>query len=87
MYVGMDSHMLRVEKDNNAKEKKEEKSEMEAKMRQENKNVFRKLEDGLLLVVPAKIYGKPVKAPIDSAATRCFLTPSCVTTIGLKGIP
>ena len=32
MYVGMDSHTLRAEKDKNGKEKKEEESEMGAKM-------------------------------------------------------
>ena len=32
MYVGMDSHTLRVAKDKNKKEKKEEESEMGAKM-------------------------------------------------------
>ena len=28
-----------------------------------------------------------MKALIDSGATRCFVTPSCVTPVGLKGIP
>ena len=79
--------MLRVEKDKNEKEKKEEESDMGVKMGKENKKVIRKFEDGLLLVVPAKIYGKPVKKLIDSGATRCFVTLSCVTAIGLKGIP
>ena len=32
MYVGMDSHTLRVEKDKNEKEKKEEDSDMGVKM-------------------------------------------------------
>ena len=32
----------------------------------------RKIEDGLLLVVYAKIYGQNVKALIDNGATRCF---------------
>ena len=32
MYVGMDSHTLRVEKDKNEKEKKEEESDMGVKM-------------------------------------------------------
>ena len=47
----------------------------------------RKAEDGLLLVVSASIYGKSVRALIDSGATRCFVTPTCVTTVGLKGTP
>ena len=28
-----------------------------------------------------------MKSLIDSGATRCFVTPSCVATVGLKGIP
>ena len=45
------------------------------------------MEDGLLLVVSASIYGKPVRALIDSGATRCFVTPTCVAAVGLKGTP
>ena len=52
-----------------------------------NMNQSRKVEDGLLLVVPARIYGKTVNALIDNGATRCFVTPSCVTAVGLKGVP
>ena len=48
---------------------------------------MRKIEDGLLLVVPTRIYGRSFKALIDSGATRCFVTPSCVAKAGLKGIP
>ncbi|MCV6575511.1 MAG: retroviral-like aspartic protease family protein, partial [Cohaesibacter sp.] len=51
---------------------------------QQNKSI-RTIEDGLLLVVPTKIYGKEVKTLIDSGATRCFVTPSCITKVGLKG--
>ena len=47
----------------------------------------RSMADGLLLVVPTQIYGKTVKALIDSGATRCFVTPSCVAKCGLKGMP
>ena len=47
----------------------------------------RKIADGLLLVVPTQIYGKTVKALIDSGATRCFVTPSYVARVGLKGMP
>ena len=45
------------------------------------------MKDGLLLVVTARINGHPVRALIDSGATRCFVTPSCVTAVGLKGQP
>ena len=47
----------------------------------------RGIEDGLLLVVTARINGHSVRALIDSGATRCFVTPACITAVGLKGIP
>ena len=47
----------------------------------------RGMEDGLLLVVTARINGHTVRALIDSGATRCFVTPACITAVGLKGIP
>ena len=53
---------------------------------QQNK-IPRTIEDGLLMVVPARINGHVVCALIDSGATRCFVTPSCVTAVGLMGTP
>ena len=47
----------------------------------------RYVKDGLLLIVTARINGHPVRALIDSGATRCFVTPACVTAVGLKGQP
>ena len=47
----------------------------------------RLMKDGLLLVVTARINGHLVRALINSGATRCFVTPSCVTAVGLKGQP
>ena len=44
-------------------------------------------EDGILLVVPAKIRGKEFRALIDSGATRCFVTPECCAVGGLSCIP
>ena len=41
----------------------------------------------LLLVVSARIYGKTVRALIDSGVTRCFVTPTYVAIVGLKGTP
>ena len=63
-----------------------------AKSDEEKENVKtqkkdRSIEDGLLMVVATQIYGKPVRALIDSGATRCFVTPACVTAVGLKGQP
>ena len=45
------------------------------------------MKDGLLLVVTARINGHSVCALIDSGATRCFVTPSCVIAVELKGQP
>ena len=47
----------------------------------------RRIEDGLLLAASTKIYGHTVKALIDSGATRCFVTSTCVMTCGLKVKP
>ena len=55
-------------------------------MTQLNK-LSRTVKDGLLLVVTARINGHAVHALIDSGATRCFVTPVCVTVVGLKGKP
>ena len=52
----------------------------------QNKNE-RKIEDRLLMVVVASIYGRKVRALIDSGTTRCFVPPACVTACGLKGTP
>ena len=84
MYVGVESHTYRLE---DKKTEKGNKNAGEEKSVKKHKNFYRKLEDGLLLVVSAVIYGKPVRALIDSGATKCFITPSCVTYVGLKGIP
>ena len=56
-------------------------------MENKNKTGVRRVEDRLLLVVPARIYGKQAKTLIDSGAARCFITPSYVARVGLKGIP
>ena len=65
---------------------KEDKKGLIAAGARQNKSV-RTVEDGLLMVVSTKIYGKEVKTLIDSGATRCFATPSCIARVGLKGIP
>ena len=59
MYVGMESHAHRLE-DQSGKEKKKEKNDMGEKQEKVNKKKIRKVEDGLLLVVSTKIYGKTV---------------------------
>ena len=40
-------------------------------------------EDGILMVVPIRIFGQEVRALIDSGATRCFISPAGVTRCGL----
>ena len=40
-------------------------------------------EDGILLVVPARIFGQEIRALIDSGATRNFISPAGVTQCGL----
>ena len=85
--MGIFPHALRLEEGKCEIEKKNGKGEMGENIGKRKKNSVRKLEDGLLLVVPARIYGKVVKALINSGATRCFVTPSYVARVGLKGIP
>ena len=40
-------------------------------------------EDGILLIVPARIFGHEVRALIDSGATRNFISPAGVMKCGL----
>ena len=46
---------------------------------------LRGIDDGILLVVTARINGHSVRALIDSGATRCFMTPACVHCGATKG--
>ena len=78
MYVGLKSHTSSVETKNLEKPEKTGVEEKSAKIQKKERQV----EDGLLLVVSASIYGKPVRALIDSGATRCFVTPTCVAAVG-----
>ena len=74
IYVGISHPTDRLAKSDEEKSVKTQKKE-------------RKVEDGLLLVVSALIYGKQERALIDSGATKCFVTPTCVIAVGLKGTP
>ena len=40
-------------------------------------------EDGILMIVPARIFGREIRALIDSGATRNFISPAGVTQCGL----
>ena len=44
----------------------------------------RQKEDGVLMVVPARIFGQEIRALIDSGATRCFISPASVIKCGLN---
>ena len=43
----------------------------------------RRPDDGILLVVTARVYGKECRALVDSGATRSFITPAAVLRCGL----
>ena len=88
VYVGVGPHSSRIEvTDTNVKtNKKGDDEQGDVTPSRVNKSKG-KMADGLLLVVPTQIYGKTVKTLIDSEATRCFVTPSCVARVGLKGMP
>ena len=45
--------------------------------------VPRSEEDGILLIVPARIFGQELRALIDSGASRNFISPAGVTQCGL----
>ena len=84
LYVGLESPTRRGASED-GKEKKKEESDLGEK--REKKITSRRIEDGLLLAVPVRIYGKTMRALIDNGATRCFITPTCVAIVGLKGTP
>ena len=92
IYVGLDNPTDRLavqgthSDDKVEKGRKEQKEDFTAKGSQQNK-APRGVDDGLLLVVVARINGHLVRALINSGATRCFVTPACVTAVGLKGTP
>ena len=60
------------------------KGENESLEKERKISLGQRIEDGLLIVVSTKTYGHTVKALIDSGANRCFVTPACVMTCGLK---
>ena len=83
MYVGFNPH----DSDRLGEEKREKGNEKEENNEKKGKRENRQVEDGLLLVAPTRIYRKSVRVLIATVATGCFLTPSCIATVGLKGIP
>ena len=92
IYVGISHPTSRIDandgKDENQKvEKENKKGEPSAAGNMQLNKISRSVKDGLLLVVTARINGHAVRALIDSGATRCFVTPACVTAVGLKGKP
>ena len=64
-----------VEKNGVKKEEKEhKKGEPSATGTEQLNKIPRLMKDGLLLVVTARTNGHPIRALIDSGATRCFVT-------------
>ena len=77
VYVGVNTHSSRVATIEE-KEKLTKKGVSKGSAMLETVNKFKRtIADGLLLVVPTKVYGKEVKTLIDSVETRCFVTPFC----------
>ena len=68
-------------------EEKDKKGQKTAEGAKQQNKAPRGIDDGLLLVVAARINGHPVRALISSGATRCFVTPACIATVGLMGKP
>ena len=84
VYVGVNPHSSRIATVEE-KEKSTKKGVLEGSATLETVNKFKRtIADGLLLVVPTKVYGKEVKTLIDSGATRCFVTP-CVARLASLG--
>ena len=46
----------------------------------------RNLDDGILLIVTVRVFGKEMKALIDSGASRCFISPTAVVKGGLHSV-
>jgi len=44
----------------------------------------RSQEDGILLIVPAQLYGHKVHALVDSGATRCYMSPDIQLAAGIN---
>ena len=44
----------------------------------------RSQEDGILLIVPAQLYGHRVRALVDSGATRCYMSPGVQLAAGIN---
>ena len=86
IYVGIQTQPSRIE-DMSKTDKKDKKGQATAEGSNQQNKTLRGIDDGLLLVVTARINGHPVRTLIDSGATRCFVTPACVTAVGLKGKP
>ena len=62
-------------------EKENKEKDKNGKM--ENAENVRDEEDGILLIVPVRIYGKVFRALVDSGASRCFISPEVVQTAQL----
>ena len=68
IYVGISNPTDRLAIEGSKKKAENDKKGQSTAGLKQNK-IIRKVEDGLLMVVAARIYGKPVRALIDSGAT------------------
>ena len=59
IYVGMESHLDRMDEEKNQKEKKKGDVDTGIEKEKQNKKI-RNIEDGLLLVISTRIHGKSV---------------------------
>ena len=64
-----------------------EKENKEKITKMEKAENVRDEEDGILLIVPVRIYGKVFPALVDSGASRCFISPQVVQTAQLQWEP
>ena len=49
-----------------------------------NPSTERSQDDGILLIVPARLYGHKVQCLVDSGATRCYMSPDIQLAAGLN---
>ena len=64
--------------------KKTKKTKMKKMKKSEN---VRDEEDGVLFIVPVRIYGNVFRALVDSGASRCFVSPEVVQTTQFQWEP
>ena len=88
--VLQDWQSVRLKKANTGEEKKgktvpkEPQTQLSAVSIGNQSPIPRVEEDGILMIVPARIFGHEIRALINSSATRNFISPAGVTKCGLR---